>query len=307
MEGLKIGKRIHQLIRLPRLDRVYIHLMNLRKALRSSLLLLLAANAAALARESATTPVRWLEQPVNTSEIISQQPYEFGCGYGAILNALYFTPAGRAVVESFGVNSNQERMKYLIDHYGMKPSRAYSSGTRQRSDGVCCRDLCDLYNDVRADRGLPVLSGRYLSRDQGESDQALLQRVHDLLANSLLRGEPPIVHLRSEAVHYNPKKKDFVWDGLMSHFVTVIGVSTATSDDGSFSIDYLDPADGQKRQMLAYVDVRNFTALRGDNEHFDWLNSRPFISVTGGSLYLTTQKQPWSSRSEIYLHYAIAR
>jgi hypothetical protein len=284
------------------------------------LLVLLVIALPVEAREKNVCNVRWIALPTDDKKIVSQGIFTKGCGFAAVLNCLLFGPASsKAVFKSLFGKTNSERIQYLMTEYGSRPAKEHISGIRLRKDGIGCQDLRDLYNDVRHDYGLPGLSAEYLNRGENETQQQLLKRVHRLLRESLRQGEPPLISLRSETAHWNrtlsttvlelagqdPSEDGYLWHGLMAHYVTVVGVPEVPNLDGSFALDYLDPDDGMKRQLLLYSDVRNFAARKGTEKDGEWLRDRPFLAIASGSIHLLTQRQVWSNRTQIYLQFAI--
>jgi len=275
------------------------------KRLAASLALLISC-LGATSTGAAETTVRWITIPVELKRVVSQEPLETACGCAAILNCLTFgTPAEQNAVSLMSGMTNAEHLQYLIDNFGKVKSGFYPEGDRWRPDGICSGDLKDMYNDFRRQAGLEPLKGMFLDRIPQETDKAFLERVHGLILNSLLQGEPPILHARSEVARWHQEKNAYLWDGLYSHFITVIGVPEFVNPDGSFVVDFLDPQDGGQQEMLVFVDVRNFLAPKSSGAKSEWLSDRPFLSAACGKLYLKTQKELFWARSEIYLHYGI--
>ena len=264
----------------------------------------------------------WIEIPVDSKHIIGQG-LDFTCGYASILNALRFgSLADEHVFNLLPGKSDQERIKYLISKYGSKPSKEFKNNQRQGNSGIGCEDLCEVYKEMRIAHSLPQMGGVYVDRQNGESPQEQLERIHRLFAQSLIQGEPPIIFLCSEVMEWRPTFYDIIrktvdqkdhmdnaafWHLLTGHTVTVVGIPKTQNADGSFAINYLNPATGRKDQLLLYSNVRNVPAYKGGHEKLEWLPDRPFLSTSGGSLLLLTQTQPWSARTEIYLYYAIYR
>ncbi len=275
------------------------------KRLAASLALLISC-LGATSTGAAETTVRWITVPVELKRVVSQEPLKTACGCAAILNCLTFgTAAEQNSVSLMPGRTNVEHLQYLIDNFGKVKSGFYPEGDRWRPDGICSGDLKDMYNDFRRQAGLEPLTGMFLDRNPKETDKAFLERVHGLMLNSLLKGEAPILHVRSEVVRWHEEKNAYMWEGLYSHFITVIGVPEFTNPDGSFAVDFLDPQDGSQREMFVYVDVRNFSAQKNGADKSEGLNDRPFLSAACGKLYLKTHKELFWARSEIYLHYGI--
>jgi hypothetical protein len=273
-----------------------------------------------LANDPFVTNVRWIALPVEKQQIVNQGKSNKACGYASILNSLFFgNSANRKVFQSLPGNTNADRIKYLEDTYGSKPSKDHGNGLRNREHGVTPNDICDIYNEIRKEHGLPPLTSSYLNRRTNETEQQLLTRVHGLLLDSLKSQEPPILSVRSAVADWcptiwylldaitgqNPMRNQCGWQRLTGHFITVVGVPEKTNEDGSFCVDYLDPRDGRERQLFVYSDVRNFAAWKGASEVKEFVRDRPFPAIASGSIYLSTQDQVWSARTEVYLDHVI--
>jgi hypothetical protein len=269
-------------------------------------LLGMLAHGVAVGDEYSGAAKNWVIAPVEADQIVNQKPLEFGCGIASVLNALRFgKPANRRAAQALKGKTDAERMQELIDTYGANPSADFGNGTRFRKDGIAGHDLRDLYNELRSDHGLVPLSGNYLDRQKDETPQQLAVRVHKLLLHSLREGEPPIIHLRSQAAQWNEVKKEFVWEGICGHILTVVAIPEHPNPDGGFELGYVDSQSGAKGCLFAYAEVRNFVAQKGNTERFEWLPDKPFLAVSSPALLLNTQKQAWQARTLIYLHYGI--
>ncbi len=239
----------------------------------------------------------WFTVSVKEEQIVSQKPFESGCGIASVLNALRLgAPANRRIDQKI------KGLQEVLDAYGTKPSSYYGEGTRIRQDGISGPDLHDIYNDLRKDNGLEPLAGNYLNSKKGETPEELALRIHGLLLNSLKEGEPPIILLNSQAALQNEAKKDFFWEGIHGHFVTIVAIPERPNSDGGFELGYVDSFTGTQENLFVYPEVRNFTATKG---HLEWIPNKPFLVISGPSVVLNTDKQPWYARTLIYLHYGI--
>jgi hypothetical protein len=132
--------------------------------------------------------------------------------------------------------------------------------------------------------------------------EQFLKDTHTFLLNSLKLGEPPIISVRSQSAQWNVAKKEYFWEGIVAHALTVVGIS-ALNTDGTFILDCLDPQIGQHLYLFVYHEPRGFKAKKGT----EWLDKNPFLSVCAKNLDLGTSKRPWHERSVTYLHYSIFR
>lgn len=236
----------------------------------------------------------------NELDVICQKPFESGCGYAAILNALHL-----------GNNEPQRRIKKLtmvelINSYGLKTSKIFQMRLRHSDDGVKAEDLLHIYNEIRLELGLASVSGSYLNRQFYDlSQKSFLSRIFKLVRNSLLAGEPVVLLICSQIAKWSDERKEHLWESVAGHYVTAVGISDKINNDGSFVIEYIDPFDGGKYQMLVYSDVRNFAAFKGPKSYGRWVGNRPFPVLSGGAINLRTDEAPWYSRTLTYMQYAI--
>ena len=266
------------------------------------LLVLLALGARFLfsidSKDTIVSNREWVELPVRETMIISQSN-EFSCGPAAILNALKF---GRkvAALRDLG-NSDSDRIKTIISEYG---HMEHCKTRRSRfTPELRSTDLCQIVSEIRTRYNLPELNGLELNRLPGETSQSFVSRVHKLLGSSLMMGEPPIVHIHAECAVWKNQRKRFEWDSLCGHYVTIIAIQKHLPPNAEcFSMEIVDSGDKRRKTLFVFDSTRDFIAM-GSNGR--WLSNRPFLSVAGPGLNLLTSRQEWSSRSEIYLMYAV--
>ncbi len=273
------------------------------------------------AKETIDQKVSWKMIAGENQKCLCQGTHDHSCGYAAILNSLAFgNDANRAASQSINGKDDLVRLSELEKKFNDKDSQTYSKLKRFRKDGMTAEDLLLSYNELRMEKKLPLLIGKYLNRDTDEKKVVFAKRVHKLLLDSLAKGELPIVSIRSQVARFQPAWYDswaiFMggnsnfsnlsrWHSIKGHFITVCGVPSEINIDGSFCIDYLDSSDGKKHQLFAYPDVRNFTAYRGYSGKGAWVKHYPFLVVASPSLFLDTTKQYWNERTIIFLHHAI--
>jgi hypothetical protein len=230
------------------------------------------------------------------------------CGPVCVVNALALGDAAcRKALKGLAGDSPAQRAETVVEKFASKKSRDYGEGKRTRSDGVSCADLTDIAGEVVAKAGLRA-EGQFLDRLEGESDRSFLKRVHELFADGLREGRPPIVSLRSFAAEADLKKKgDYLWNAVAGHFVVITRVPAKLSDhDWGFTFEYVDPESGHVESGYIYLErERAFTAARGNAKKYEWKGGRAFLLATLPSLAMGTQQKPWWSRATVTVNYAI--
>ena len=271
-------------------------------------------------KEQFLRSINWLEVPVASDKIVSQKPNSVDCGYAAILNSLgNGSAASQNAAKLLGQNPSSQ-IKYLAEKYGSKRSDQDGIGPRQKEDGIKPNDLRDAFNEIRLAHGLPRLAGNYLERQEGETQKQLLTRIHAVLYRSLKSNEPPIILVRSHVASWQPKffeflhdllsgtnpmEKECIWTEISGHYVTIIGLPELVNEDGSFPLKYLDSLTGKEEQLFVHSDARDYLGYQYGRLGRTWSKGSQFACATGSALDLNTSKQTWSSRSEIFLVYAI--
>lgn len=247
---------------------------------------------------------------IDDSKAINQHIYSrYACGPTSVLNTLLFGPGEfQSIFQNIPGATNKEKLTYIIEKYGMTPSEDYKEGIKWHpNSGMSPVDLSYFMKDVLQKKS--NLKGKFLERLKHETTKQHLKRVHNYIKNSLKKGIPIIVSLRSFSPHRSSKNKgEIVWNGLGNHFVIVTGIpSSIKSYEKGFSFEYLD-ANGPKRATgYIYIeDIRNFTAIKGNTKQWKWLTDSAFLLVNVPSLdTLKVQDQDWYWRSIITLNYAI--
>ncbi len=200
-----------------------------------------------------------------------------------------------------------DKAQSFISKFGEKPSRDYGSGPRYRPDGVSGVDLMDMLHDAVGPAGLRAVGG-YLDRHEGENDRAFLERVHQMLADALRAGRPPILMLRSWTALPDAKAEEgHLWHGVAGHFVTLTRVPGRLADhEWGFAFEYADPQTGRAEAGYVHLErQRNYCVAKGNAAKWEWRQGSAFLLVTTPNLALQTNNQPWFARTLITLNYAI--
>ncbi len=246
--------------------------------------------------------VPWHYIPIEKHTAVKQENLAASFPYASILNAIDLVE-GRKLLAN---ENDRSRIQELMKDYGQKKSSHYPGSLRHvdANGGMRAVDVVDTYNEIRKVRGLPTVEGVFLNRlDKNESDSSFSSRVHELIALAIQSGDPPILIFRSQWAEM--KDTDYVWNGLTSHAVTVIGVPKKANVDGSFCLDSFDSIEDNVCQSFVYVDVRNFGARAGEDEFLGF--NRPFLCASSASLRMSTEQVHNQRRTIIYLHYLICR
>lgn len=237
--------------------------------------------------------------------------HEFGCGPCMIINTLRFLSKDREFDwSSLPGDSDEARAKRIIDVYGTRDSTTYEGKQRFSDgfDGMSCRDTVATFQDLLSDAGDPFeISGTFLEKREGESLLGHLNRVHTLFKRSLDSGLPVPFAIRSFGAKIDEVKSRYFWYGLSQHFVTVVEVQEQLEEnEKGFKFEFVD-SDTGKREFgyICFDEARNFSAIKGNTETYEWLSDRPFLQVIAPSLRLQTNKLGFHQRSIMTANFGI--
>ncbi|MEO8615096.1 MAG: hypothetical protein ABI600_08155 [Luteolibacter sp.] len=210
-------------------------LINLFRAANSVLLVLALAIPAKAAPSTREAP-NFSATPANQLVVAGN-----ACGPTALLNAFRFGNSDwqRASNNITGA-TDKERIYTLIRECGMRPSSHLKGHPRWSRKGVNIADLCDMANETARGQMLPLISQEVFFARKGETQEKLLQRVHQRLDVSLSKGLPPILSLRRYVLRGSE------WIVLDAHFVTLISIpQKLEKGTRTFPITYADPWGGK--------------------------------------------------------------
>lgn len=167
------------------------------------------------------------------------------CGPAALLTAMRFgSPPWQRAAQAIPGRSDREVIFTIIRERGMRPSAHSNGHPRWTPGGVNVLDLCDIGNEIARGHFLPPLRHDVFFVTAGESQAALLRRVHRRLEGSLVKGMPPVVNLRRYSLR-RQRGKAPQWIAVQAHFVTITAVPvTLPNESGSFPVTYIDPWGG---------------------------------------------------------------
>jgi hypothetical protein len=168
--------------------------------------------------------ISWRQAPAPAAQAINQRALSGNaCGPAALLNACRFGSATWSVLPAaLEAADDRAQLTSLIRRYGVRPSQHLPNRPRWSRHGINIADLTDLANEFSADassgRKPPPLRHEILVLREGESPALLLRRCHRLLHDSLQRGFPPVLSIRSHRLGAEG------WKPLDAHFVTILAV-----------------------------------------------------------------------------------
>jgi hypothetical protein len=253
------------------------------------------------------------EQQAPSRPIVGQAKIgNMACGPCALYNCLNWGDAKlQQVADRLPGEDAAAKVRGLIKEYGTRSSEAYGEPETRYTDkrGITWVDMRHFADDVLRAHRAGGVGGSYLDRRQREQPAEQAHRVHRILRQSLDAGFPPLIAFRSFVAKQASKDKEFLWEGLLGHWVTLVELPAKLADnEKGFRFGYVDPDTGKLEYGYAHAEeARNFTAAKGDMKKSEWVSNRPFLLVTAPSLRLKTQEAPWFARTTIVLNYAVVR
>jgi hypothetical protein len=237
---------------------------------------------------------------------------DMACGPCALYNCMTWGDAKlQQIAERLPGDDAAAKVRGLIKEYGTRTSEAYGEPEARYTDkrGITWVDMQHFADDLLREQRVTGVAGGYLDREKDETPAAQARRVHRLLRNSLQAGFPPLIAFRSFVARQGAKDKEFLWNGLLGHWVTLVELPDRLAEnEKGFRFGYVDPGSGKLEYGYVFAEeARNFTAAKGDMKKSAWIPDRPFLLVTAPSLRLKTQEAPWYARTTIILNYAVVR
>ena len=236
------------------------------------------------------------------------------CGPTAILNSLRFaTGAEREIFPTLVGSDDATRLRFLIDRWFAGRASTVADGVKRLdSHGCFVEDLAAGFNDLLSENNQPAATSGFLDRRADEkSDRQFLRRVHGNLADSLRRGLPPVISLRSFVARKHYGESDTSrWGIARHHFVVVTSVPEKLAEnDLGFRFEYIDPYGGKSGSAFAYAEQHlTYRAFKGSNDRGEWLRGTPFLLVVApGIESLQPKNADWPDRVIITLNHAIYR
>jgi len=233
------------------------------------------------------------------------------CGPCALFHCLAWGDKKlQSVLSKLDAMEPPAQVEALIENYLSTPSEAYA-GKRARyeaTSGITWIDLAYGVDDLCAEHKLPPVESGYLDLHDGETLSKHVRRVHASFRDSLSAGFPPLLSIRSFLVDQQDGK--FTWRGVAGHGVAVVEVQPELGDEElGFRIGFVDSDTGKQLHGYAHASPgRNFTAMKGDFEQFEWVTDRPFLLLTAPRPFVgLTQDVAWWARDLLTLDFAIRR
>ncbi len=169
------------------------------------------------------------------------------CGPAALLNSLRAGDASYQAAAAAITGSNDEKkLRHIVLKHGAKRSHSIPTRIRWSRRGINAADLTDVVNELH-----PAADVKF--HHPSSSSTPLLQHSHQLLANSLEKGFPPIVSIRRYA---NGMPLD-------SHFISIIAVDAiAPKDAHHFGFTFIDPSGAKKLRGTITIDAQQPRLLK---------------------------------------------
>lgn len=259
-------------------------------------------------------PGAW-EVEVDPGEIVSQRLYRESinaCAPSALINSLKFGNDGlRTAYRGLLGGNDSTRLVYLVDRYFRnRPSTVVRGQKRWGFHGVYAADLTESFREILEEVNLPACSADYLDRIEGETDRQQLARIHRWMAESLEKGFPPVMSLRSFMVKTRPEHGDDPrWEPGFHHFVVVQSVPrNLPLRAAGMEVRVIDPHSGQISGIHIHPEPgqQPFMALKGNVEKGEWVGGRPFLLVTAPAIKsLRPAGLKWSDRYLVVANYLL--
>ncbi len=236
------------------------------------------------------------------------------CGPTAILNSLRFaTGDERDIFPTLVGSDDATRLRYLLDRWFIGRASSVAVGVKRfDTHGCYVEDLAEGFNELLSEKKQPVAKSGFLDRrNEEENDRDFLERIHGRFADSLRRGLPPIVSLRSFVARKHYGESDTSrWGIARHHFVVLTSVpEKLPENDLGFRFEYIDPNGGKTGSAYAYAEQHlAYRAFKGSNGIGEWLRGTPFLLVVApGIESLQPRNADWPDRVIITLNHAIYR
>lgn len=248
----------------------------------------------------------YISVDVDPSAIIDQDVYSnMACGPTSALNALQFgNPQLQAQFRQLRGRTHTQKLKNVIIGLGDRPSVVEQGTLYNESSGMKADDMLPFMRALLPDS--PYIKGMYFDRQQGESSDAHLKRIHRQLKRSLAVGVPVVTSLRSFAAQ--PDNTGYKWQGVAAHFISITGIpAQLRPGQRGFSVEYIEPGTGKLASAYLHTEtVRDFLAIKGSGKTgWEWQGNSPFLIVVAPDLDLDLSKQNWHDRAFMTLNYGV--
>lgn len=244
------------------------------------------------------------------SQIVNQRLHSANaCGPASLMNALKFGDSElNQVYKKLSGSNDSNKLHFLIErHFRSRPSVVGKGLKRWGFQGVYVKDMAQSSNEL-----LGELESSYLDREKGETDREQTLRIHEWMHDSIERGFPPILSLRSFIVRTRPENDmEPRWEMVFHHFVVVCSISALNGEQATgFEAKVVD-SNGAKISNIHIHQESNgqlFNVLKGNDIEGEWISGRPFMLVTApGINALRPVNLKWSERFLITANFLIGR
>lgn len=248
----------------------------------------------------------YISVTVNPRTIIDQDLYsDMACGPTAALNALQFgNPHLQTQFRQLAGRTHKDKLRNIILNAGQRPSVVEHGTLYDEENGMKADDMLPFIRALLPDT--TSMQGVYFDRQQGESTEMHLQRVHRQLKASLTAGVPIITSIRSFAAQQSDTGHK--WQGIAAHFISITGIPARLHPgQRGFSFEYIEPGKGKLAHGYLHTEtVRDFLAIKGSGQTgWAWKGDSSFLIVVAPDLDLELSKQNWHDRAFMTLNYGV--
>ena len=257
-----------------------------------------------------------VEVPVNPKLIVDQHIYPDSvnaCGPCSLLNLLTFSSDSYRKAKNSLQSEGDAGLHFLIEHYFKeRPSIVVRGRQRWGLHGVMSADLVAGLNELLQENEIKPLKASYLDKRAGESDAQFLKRIHGWMRNSVSRGVPPVLSLRSYVVRLQDEKTNQpAWALAEHHYVLLTSLTKKLEPvppARGFQAVVLDSNGAVQRPVYIHLESNGqaFRALKGVEPGGQWLDGRPFLLVEASQIRsLRPANLKWSERFIVVANFLI--
>lgn len=237
------------------------------------------------------------------------------CGPCAVINSL-LASGNAELLNQLGEVDPEERTRNFIRDYGSVASETYDDGRTVYSDeaGSTDHDLQLMLNEFLKEQGQDQVTGRYTLRNEGETVEDYVIRIHRQLNASIESGFHPLMSVRALAAEFVEEQGRFLWNSKGGHWVTVHELGEISSDGLGFSIEFSDSLSAKRLTGFFYHDPHRgskvpmtFSVDDQGEEQWDWVSSAECMMLHAPGMPLGTAKAKWYERTIIAVRYVVLK
>lgn len=235
------------------------------------------------------------------------------CGPCAVINSLI--GAGNVdLLKCLGADDPEENARKFIRRYGELASETYEDGRAAYTEeaGSTDHDLQMMLNQFLDDQGREQVTGKYVQRESDESNEAYVDRVHQLLSGSIDAGFHPVMSVRALAAEFDHDQGKFLWNSKGGHWVTIHKIGDVSTDGLGFTIEFSDSISAKRLTgYFSHEPFRRskvpmtFTISEDGEEQWNWVSSSECMLLHAPGMPLGTANSKWYERTIIAVRYVV--